>query len=131
MSGSTLCNGLAAEKKTPFLQSSPEFTKNQPSQEKEPVYILSDCVAAIDILCKQSNIQFRLEKLRQIWTRIHEVNTNGYSLHLIWCPGHCNIRYNDMADESAKSAAERLSTEIDIDDDSRKMDFETIKKLIR
>ena len=56
---------------------------------------------------------------------------NGYSLHLIWCPGHCNIRYNDMADESAKSAAEQLSTEVDIDESTRKMDFETIKKFIR
>ena len=36
-----------------------------------------------------------------------------------------------MADESAKSAAEQLSTEVDIDESTRKMDFETIKKFIR
>ena len=37
----------------------------------------------------------------------------------------------DMADEPAKLAAEGLSNEDEIDENTRKMDFETVKKLIR
>ena len=36
-----------------------------------------------------------------------------------------------MADEPAKLAAEGLSNEDEIDENTRKMDFETVKKLIR
>ena len=39
--------------------------------------------------------------------------------------------YNDMADESVNSAAERLSTEKNLDKMTRILDFETMKKIIR
>ena len=33
----------------------------------------------------------------------------GISIIIIWCPGHCDILSNDMADVEAKRSAEMLS----------------------
>ena len=50
---------------------------------------------------------------------------------LVWCPGHCDIVYNDMADAEAKRAAEALSNLDNIDRNLRTITINTAKKMIR
>ena len=47
--------------------------------------------------------------MRDIWEKLNRLKNQGLSTIVIWCPGHCDILYNDMADEEAKKSAESLS----------------------
>ena len=77
--------------------------------EANEVYIFTDCVAAIDIVKNQSNVADRLECLKCVWSSLKVLERRKVNVTLVWCPGHCDIVYNDMADAEAKRAAEALS----------------------
>ena len=49
------------------------FTNVMTSKEHRKAYILSDCKAAVDIICLQNNISYRTDTLRQIWSSLKEL----------------------------------------------------------
>ena len=72
------------------------------------IFIFCDCTSAIDIVCNQSDISSRVTELRNIWTNLSVIREKGITTEIIWCPGHCDIPYNDLADKEAKRSAENL-----------------------
>ena len=55
----------------------------------------------------------------------------GISIIITWCPGHCDILYNDMADEEAKRSAEMLSLISEYVDPVKKLDLSSVKMIIK
>ena len=49
---------------------------------------------------------------------------------MVWCPGHCDIVYNDLADEEAKKAAEELSNAHEANSDMQSVSVNTVKKIM-
>ena len=99
--------------------------------KNEHAFIFCDCLSAIDIVCKQSDVTTRPKKMKNIWQMLKMLKSIGISIIIIWCPGHCDILYNDMADEEAKRSAEMLSLVSEYDDPVKKLDLSTVKMIIK
>ena len=50
---------------------------------------------------------------------------------MVWCPGHCDIEYNDIADREAKKCAYELSQNAHIESKLKEVGYDTTSKLIR
>ena len=116
---------LALEQTVHWIQ------KNRNLNRSFDVYVLCDCTSAIDIVINQSDIKTRLEILRNIWKSLNSLKNIGIQVFLIWCPGHCDIIFNDLADETAKKAAEELSNMVTQNDSVTQLDQSTLQKIIR
>ena len=53
------------------------------------------------------------------------------SVKIAWCPGHCGIEGNELADENAKRAAEILSDREETEEEVKKINIEIIYKIIK
>ena len=61
---------------------------------------------------------------------LYEQQRSKIMVTMIWCPGHCDIVYNDLADEEAKKAAEELSNVHEANSDMQSVSVSTVKKII-
>ena len=95
------------------------------------IFIFCDCTSAIDIVCNQSDISSRVTELRNIWTNLSVLREKGITTEIIWCPGHCDIPYNDLADKEAKRSAENLSQLRSYEDSIKQLNCTTVNRLIR
>ena len=68
------------------------------------VFICCDCISAIDVVSKQQSFENHAKSLREINGQVKELKALGIKPYLIWCPAHCNIEYNEMADKVASDA---------------------------
>ena len=113
------------------LKETSMFFKNvMTSKEHRKAYVLSDCKAAIDIVCLQNNISYRTDTLRQIWSSLKDLECRNVTTKIAWCPGHCDIELNEVADMKAKEKAEILSAREDRNNHN-KINVETMKKIIK
>ena len=108
-----------------------QFPSQDTSESHRKAFILSDCQAAIDIVCLQSNVAYRTQVIQEIWKYLHEFERNSISVKIAWCPGHCGIDMNELADIEAKKAVEILSQREQAPDNLKKIKQDTTKKLIR
>ena len=67
----------------------------------EKVVILTDSLSSIRAL-RSGNSNSRPDLITKINLLIDDIIRNKIILYLDWCPSHCNILGNDMADEAAK-----------------------------
>ena len=72
------------------------------------LYVLTDCKAAIQIARSQNNSK-HLAPREKIWTSVKKIHNANSTIHLVWCPGHCGIRFNEEADQLAKSKASEVA----------------------
>ena len=77
---------------------------NQPDK----VVILTDSLSSIWAL-QSGKSNSRPDLIIKISSLIDEVLRNKTILYLDWCPSHCNIIGNDMADEAAKLGSSKGS----------------------
>jgi len=95
-------------------------------------FIFCDCKAAIEIACNQRNKTKHLEALKKIWGNTKKLKARNSSVDLIWCPGHCNIKLNEEADQLAKEKARETAANFTISSASRDIiTCETAKKIIQ
>ena len=92
---------------------------------------MCDCTSAIDIVCDQSDISSRIERLRNIWENLKMIRKYGITIQILWCPGHCDIVHKDMAEEEAKRSAEQLSQLSSQEDSIRQLSCSTINRIIK
>ena len=63
--------------------------------------------------------------------KTHLLRKIGLSVTVIWFPGHCDILYNDMADEEAKKSAEILSQIGEYSKPVNILDLSTVKMIVK
>ena len=88
-------------------------------------------IAAIDIVCNQNSPGERAESFKEIWKYLKRLKQHNVTVTIIWCPGHCDIKYNEIADEEAKKCALTLSQSEYVELDLREASYSTISKVIR
>ena len=94
-------------------------------------FILTDCVAAIDVVCDQTQPEKRSDTFKEIWRCLEILEQRKITVKMVWCPGHCGIEYNDIADKEAKKCASNLSKNRHIQSELKEVSYNTISKLIR
>ena len=72
----------------------------------------------------------RLHYFRSIWSTLAFLERSKIKVTMVWCPGHCDIVYNDLADEEAKKAAEELSNANEVNSVMQSVSINTVKKII-
>ena len=66
-------------------------------------YIFTDCESAIDIFVNQRDLQKWSSSLRRSWEIRKQLGELGIDILLAWVPGHCGVKYNELADKAAKA----------------------------
>jgi len=73
------------------------------------LFILSDCKSVIDMALNSSDVNKYVRILTRIRSHLQVLQQMGITVTLIHIPGHCNIKYNDLADTRAKRHGKRLA----------------------
>ena len=79
------------------------------SKQNCHAYILTDYIAVIDIVCNQNSPGERAESFKGIWKDLQRLKQHNVMVTIIWCPGHCDIKHNEIADEEAKMCALKVN----------------------
>ena len=69
--------------------------------------------------------------MKKIWEKLKRPKYHGFSIYITWCPGHCDILCNEMADDIAKKSAESLSQTQPIPSSESTLDFSALKVIIK
>ena len=62
---------------------------------------------------------------------LERLKQHNVTVEIIWCPGHCNIQYNEVANEEEKKCALALSQCENVEQDLRETSYSTISEVIR
>ena len=69
-------------------------------------FIITDCEAALEIVKLQRDFSRWGRYFKQIWHLDDSLKAKSIKVTLGWCPSHCGIRFNEMADIAAKEACQ-------------------------
>ena len=72
------------------------------------VYIVSDCLAAIDIVVYQRDVKQRAKEIGRINNALKTLKIGGIKVNITWCPGHADFYYIELADVEAKKMAKKV-----------------------
>ena len=75
-------------------------------------------------------MSYRTNTLKGIWKSINKLEDAGVSIKVAWCPGHCKIEGNEIADKKAKEAVEIMSITQDHYSQMKMINNDTAKKII-
>ena len=71
-------------------------------QQNDCCYIFTDCKSAIDILVFQKDVVRWSSALRRSWSLKKQLDELNIAVKIGWVPGHCGIKFNELADSAAK-----------------------------
>ena len=77
----------------------------EPYKEAE-VFVLGDCLSALEMVAYQRNPQHHLDEFEKIWLYLDKLASMKIIVKIGWIPGHAGIYYNDKADALAKQGSE-------------------------
>ena len=80
------------------------YNTQPPRTEYDNLYILSDCLSAIEIVINRHQTDFSQQIINRVQSFLTTLRGLQVKVTLIWIPGHCEIYYNDIADLWAKKA---------------------------
>ena len=66
--------------------------------------ILTDSLSSIQSI-DSGNSRTRPDLLDKIFIAISDIIRLGITIHIDWCPSHCDIKGNELTDAKAKEAA--------------------------
>ena len=70
--------------------------------------IVTDCYSALQIMRTQKDFAQWGSIFQSVWKLDNLLLKNGITSHLAWCPSHCGIVLNEVADTAAKNACRML-----------------------
>ena len=78
------------------------FTNKAIEQSKKNCIILSDCSSALDVITYHRDLDTWGEHLKRIFLLIKQLKEINVTVKMAWIPGHCNLEFNEIADQEAK-----------------------------
>ena len=82
--------------------------ENQQPKSRQEALIFCDCKAAIEVVGQQKELQKRKRTFKSIGKIMEKLSIRNITVKLVWCPGHCAIKWNDTADRLAKEKARSM-----------------------
>ena len=78
------------------------YNTQPPRTEHDNLYILSDCLSAIEIVINRHQTDFSQQIINRVQSFLTTLRDLQVKVTLIWIPRHSEIYYNDLADLWAK-----------------------------
>ena len=81
---------------------------NEKGKQNDCCYIFTDCESAIDILVYQNDVVRWSAALQRAWSLKKQLDELDILVKIGWVPGHCGIKFNELADAAAKKGCSMI-----------------------